>query len=289
MKFTAKKIKEIILEKLSLKVKTISVNSRGWDQDVWIIETDKQKIVFKHPKNNNKVRNTREVIACKLLAKKDIIVPQILYVDDQILIETFLDGSLVEQIDFTKVPRYELYFKAGEVLKRIHSIKTTNFGMITDKTLVGEFSTQIEYLESSLGEELLNLEKTPFYTRRDVEQVMQYFGSNKSVVKNSPSVLLHGDFCNPNIIYTPECEIGVIDFGDLSAGNPMYDVTKIYLDHIGDGAFQACIDGYGEIQLEQVKLFALGWLTWFIPVLWKRNDAHGRVKRLCRVFESIWK
>ncbi len=289
MNFTNKKLKEIVWEKLSLKVKTISVNSKGWDQDVWIIETDKQKIVFKHPKNNNKVRNTREVIACELLAKKGIIVPQILYVDDQILIETFLDGPLLEQIDFTKVHRYEVFFKIGEVLKRIHSIKTTNFGMIKDETLVGEFSTQIEYLESGSGEELLKLEKTPMYSRKDVEQVMHYFESNKSVVKNSPSVLLHADFCDSNLVYTPEGEIGVIDFGDLSAGNPMYDVTKVYIDHIGDGDFQACIDGYGVIQLEQVKLFALIWLTWLIPMLWERNNEHDRVKRLCKVFESIWK
>jgi len=288
MKFTAKKIREIVWEKLSLKVKTLSKNTRGWEHDVWIIETDKQKIVLKHPKNNSKVRNTH-AIACKLLAKKGIIVPQILYIDDQILIETFLDGTYVEKIDFSKVPRYELYFKIGEIFKKIHSIKTTNFGLITDETLVGEFSTQIEYLQSGLSDELLNLEKTQIYSRKDVEQVLQYFESNKSVVKNSPSVLLHADYCDSNLVYTPAGEIGVIDFADLSVGNPMFDVTKVYTEHIGDGAFQAYIDGYGAIRLEQVKLFALRWLIWLIPALWKRNDAHDRVKRLCRVFESIWK
>ena len=35
----------------------------------------------------------------------------------------------------------------------------------------------------------------------------------------------------------------------------MLDITKVY---IGDGAFQAFIDGYGEINTEQVKFFALG-------------------------------
>ncbi|MGC9779531.1 MAG: aminoglycoside phosphotransferase family protein [Candidatus Heimdallarchaeota archaeon] len=288
MNFTNKKLKEIIWEKLSLKVKTLSKNTRGWEHDVWIIETDKQKIVLKHPKNNSKVRNTH-AIACKLLAKKGIIVPQILYIDDQILIETFLDGTYVEQIDFSKVPRYELYFKIGEVFKKIHSIKTTNFGLITDETLVGEFPTQIEYLQSGLSDELLNLEKTQIYSRKDVEQVLQYFESNKSVVKNSPSVLLHADYCDSNLVYTPDGKIGVIDFADLSVGNPMFDVTKVYTEHIGDGAFQAFIDGYGVIHLEQVKFFALRWLIWLIPALWKRNDAHDRVKRLCQVFESIWK
>ncbi|MHA1441912.1 MAG: aminoglycoside phosphotransferase family protein [Candidatus Heimdallarchaeota archaeon] len=289
MKFTTKKIKEIVWEKLSQKVESLTENTKGWDQDVWVIETDIQKVVLKHPKNNNKVRNIRETVACKLLAKKDIIVPQILYVDDEILIETFLDGTLVEQIDFTKVPRYEVYFKTGEALKKIHSIRTTNFGMITDESLVGEFSSQIEYLESSSGEELRNLEETPFYSRKDVNQVMEYFESNKSILKNSSSVLLHADCCDSNLIYTPEGEIGVIDFGDLSTGNPMYDITKVYIDHIGDGAFQACIDGYGTINLEQVKLFAVTWLLWLIPMLWRSKISPARVKRLCRVFESIWK
>lgn len=288
MKFTNNKLKKIVWEKLSLKVKTISRNTRGWEMDVWIMETDKQKIVFKHPMDNRKVRNSH-AIAYKLLAKKGIIVPQILYIDDQILIETFLDGTYLEQIDFSKVPRYEVFLKIGEVFKKIHSIKTTNFGMITDEPLVGKFSTQIEYLQSGLSDELLVLEKTPYYSRKDVEQVLQYFESHKSVVKNSSSVLLHADFCGSNLVYTPDGEIGMIDFADLSVGNPMFDVTKVYTEHIGDGSFQAFKDGYGAIQLEQVKLFALRHLIFLIPALWKRNDEHDRVKRLCQVFETIWK
>jgi aminoglycoside phosphotransferase len=289
MKFSINQIKDIVKEKLSLKVKSISENTDGVDQYVWIICTEKQKIVFKQPKNNSKARNTREVIACKLLTKKGIIVPKILYVDDEILIETFVDGTLVDQVNFSKVSRYDLYFKAGEVLNKIHTIKTTNFGMISDETLTGEFSTQLKYLQTGSSDALLTLEETPFYSKRDVKQVTQYFESHKSLVKNSPSVLLHMDYCDSNLIYTPEGEIAVIDFADLSSGNPMMDITKVYIDHIGDGAFQACIDGYGEIYLEQIKLFALGWLTWLIPALWKRNDSHKRVKRLRQVFESIWK
>ncbi|MHA1187698.1 MAG: hypothetical protein ACTSSK_12650, partial [Candidatus Heimdallarchaeota archaeon] len=61
MNFTNKKIKEIIWEKLSLKVKTITRNTRGWEQDAWIIETDKQKIVLKHPKDNSKVKNIHAI------------------------------------------------------------------------------------------------------------------------------------------------------------------------------------------------------------------------------------
>ncbi|HUU78224.1 MAG TPA: aminoglycoside phosphotransferase family protein [candidate division Zixibacteria bacterium] len=288
MEFTENKIQQIIREKLSLQVHSITENTKGIDQDVWIIETNEQKIVLKHPKNNNKIRNNREVIACNLLAKLDIIVPQILYVDDQILIETFLEGNLVDQVDFSKVSRYDLYFNAGQILEKIHSITTTNFGMVTDDSLVGEFSTQVEYLQADLGE-LLNLEKTPFYSQEDIKQVLQYFESNKSILENSPSVLLHADYSDSNLVYTPDGKIAVIDFGDLSIGNPMLDVTKMYLDHIGDGAFQAFIDGYGEINIEQVKLFALCWLIWLIPALWKRNNSQERVKRLCHVFESIWK
>lgn len=289
MKLTTKKIRDIVMEKLSMKVKSITENTKGCDQDVWIIDTDKQKIVFKHPKNNNKVRNIREVVACKLLAKKDIIVPEILYYDDQILIETFLNGILVEQIDFTKVPRYDTYFEIGKVLKKIHSVKTKNYGMIMNESLVGEFPTQIDYLESSSGEELKNLEATPFYSQKDIEQIIEYYENHKKVVKNSPSVLLHADFCDSNLVYTPNGEIGVIDFGDLSTGNPMYDITKVFIDHIGDGAFQACSDGYGSTQIEQVKLFATTWLFWLIPALWKSDNAHKRVNRLCQVFDSIWK
>jgi aminoglycoside phosphotransferase (APT) family kinase protein len=289
MKLTTKEIKDIVWEKLSLNVKSLYENTRGFDQDVWTLETDRQKVVFKHPKNNKKVRNLREVIACKLLAEKNIIVPKVLYFDDQFLIETFMDGPLVENVDFSKINRYDTYFEIGKVLKKIHSIKTKNFGMVMDESLVGELSTQIDYLESWTGEELRNLEETPFYSREDSKQIMEYFETNKSVVTNSPSVLLHADFCDSNLIHTPSGDIGVIDFADLSVGNPMYDITKVYIDHIGDGAFQACIDGYGDIQLEQVKLIALTWILWLIPALWKKNIEHERVKRLCRVFEDIWK
>jgi aminoglycoside phosphotransferase (APT) family kinase protein len=289
MKFSINQIKDIVKEKLSQNVKSIFETTDGVDQYVWIIDTDTQKIVFKQPKNDNKVRNTREVIACKLLAKIDIIVPQILFVDDEILIETFVEGTQVDKVDFSKVNRSDLYFRAGEVLKRMHSIKTTNFGMVSDETLVGEFSSQLDYLQDGSSDVLLDLEELPFYSKKDVELVIQYFESNKSVIANSPSVLLHMDYCDSNLIYTPEGDIAVIDFADLSVGNPMLDVTKMYMDHFGDGAFQALIDGYGTINFEQIKLLAIGWFSWLITALWKKNNSHERVKQLRQVFESIWK
>jgi len=287
MSFSDTKIQQIIREKLSLKVSSITENIIGWDQDVWIIDTNDQKIVLKHPRKNNKVRNSREVIASKLLAQKGVIVPQILYSDDQILIETFLEGILVEQVDFTKISRNDLYFNAGKVLKKIHSITTTNFGMVTDDSLVGEFSTQVEYTQVGFSKALINLEKTPFYTHDDIRQIRQYFESNKSVLENSPSVLLHADYCDTNLIYTPDGEIAVIDFGDLSVGNPMYDVSMVYLDCVDDGSYQACIDGYGETNLKQVELFGLCRFTYLISAWWNKGDPQKRVERLCRLFESI--
>jgi metal-dependent hydrolase (beta-lactamase superfamily II) len=52
-------------------------------------------------------------------------------------------------------------------------------------------------------------------------------------------------------------------------------------------AFQAFVDGYGEINIEQVKFFALGWLTWLIPFLWE-NIYQKKVNRLIQVYNSIW-
>jgi len=118
--FSASSIKKLILDKLGLEVLGIQENFQGCDQNVWIITTsnsNNEKIVLKHPKNEVYLRIMREVLACELFQRIAINVPRILYWDNEILIETFIVGQLLDKIKFENVSFS--YNKSESVLKDI--------------------------------------------------------------------------------------------------------------------------------------------------------------------------
>ena len=272
----------------TLGLKTIQITdfSLGYDQDVWKVETYMGNLILKHPKNHNLARNQREKLACSHLAEKGINVPKVLYMNENFLIETFIAGNLISEVDFSQNASDMVYRKMGETLHKMHEIKGIDYGLVMSDQLIGE--NPLEEYEEGFLYELKNLKQTHFYSDQDLSQIKRYFYENKSVILNSPSRFLHMDYCDSNLILTPENEIAVIDFGDLSVGNPMYDVAKPYMDHFEQPTWDYFLSGYGTINVEQIQFYCLGWLTWLIPLLAKSSKNDERVKKLQRVYESIW-
>ena len=59
--------------------------------------------------------------------------------------------------------------------------------------------------------------------------------------------------------------VGILDFGDLSAGPPAYDLARLFINHYEDEMFDYFLKGYGKINLEEVKYFVVISLLWLIP------------------------
>ncbi len=280
-------IKNLVSEKLGVQVLSVEENTLGCDQDVWIVQTPAQKVVVKLPKNDKRIRIQREVLACSFLAPKNIIVPTVLYHDNQYLIETFIEGTLGDQWDYSDNSLKSIFTRIGQVLKRMHSVSTEGFGMIKTHELKGEFATQLDYVKPGFYDLLDGFRKTGLISKQEAAQTGHYFEQNILIIRNSDSVLLHADFCLSNLIITPDMNIAVIDFADLTAGNPMIDLAKMYMNHYHDGGFQAFSAGYGPINLPQIEFFAFCWMTWLIPMLYKDPKNTARVNHLLRLFRKI--
>jgi len=285
-------IKEIILEKLDAKVVEIKEDTSGYDQYVWIIATSNpkyQKIVLKKPKNESYFRNIREVIACQKFQELDIMVPTVIYWDEEILIETFIEGAQLDQLDLDKNLQNEIFYELGKILRKIHSIPAQGFGKIKSNELVGEVSNLVEYYDSGFLHHLRNLEETKLYSPEDIQNINNYYETKKKQVDVNNSVLLHADYADSNIILTPNQEIALIDFADLSAGNPMQDYAYMYETYNGTQAFQALLDGYQDFKLEEIEFFTFCRFLWLIPMKWKENNESERLQKMLVLFSSMWK
>ena len=282
-------IKELILEKLNAKVVEIKEDTSGYDQYVWIIATSNpkyQKIVLKKPKNESYFRNIREVIACQKFQELDIMVPTVIYWDEEILIETFIEGSHLDQLDLDNNKQNEIFYELGKILRKIHSIPAQGFGKIRSMELVGEVSSLVEYYDSGFLHHLRNLEETKLYSSEDIQNISNHYETKKKLVEGNKSVLLHADYADSNIIISQNQEIALIDFADLSAGNSMQDFAYMYEKYNGT---QALLDGYQDVKLEEIEFFTFCRFLWLIPMKLKENNKSERLQKMLVLFSSMWK
>jgi aminoglycoside phosphotransferase (APT) family kinase protein len=284
-----KNIKELILDKLDAKVIEIKEDSSGCDQYVWIITTsnpEHRKIVLKKPKNEEYFRIIREVIACKKFHELDILVPTLEYWDEEILIETYIEGTQLDKIDLDINAKNELFFELGKILRKIHNIQTEGFGMVKSKELIGGSSSVID--DSGFLRELRNLEQTKLFSSEDIQSIKTHYETSKKLVRGNKSVLLHADFADSNILITPDQEIALIDFADLSVGNPMQDFAYMYETYNDTKEFQALIEGYQDAEKEEIAFFTFCRFMWLIPLLWKNKKQLERFQKALVLFSSMW-
>lgn len=290
--FTSSFIQKLISDKLGLEVLRIQENTQGCDQYVWILTTSSlrnQRIVLKRPKNNIHFRIIREVLGCQLLQEIGLFVPHILYWDNEILIETYITGVQIDQIDFKFVSKFDLFFKLGEILKKIHTIPAKGIGHIKSMELVGEFSNLQDYFKVGFSDELQNLKSTGLFSAIDTQKILDYFETNKNLTKRERSVLLHTDYADSNILYTSNNEIALIDFADLSVGYPMQDFAYMYETYYNTPAFDALMEGYQKVDLSQIEFFAFCRFLWLIPLFWKNKVNLDRLQRILQLFTALWK
>jgi fructosamine-3-kinase len=166
MKLSVNEIKQIMEQKLRLKTFKITDFSLGYDQDVWKVETSMETLILKCPKKHNLVRNQREKLSCSLMAEKGLIAPNVLYMDENVLIETFIVGTLVSEVDFSNNESEMVYRKIGETLSKMHEIKGKNYGLVMSDQLIGE--NLLEEYEEGFLDELKILKQTHFYSEQDL-------------------------------------------------------------------------------------------------------------------------
>ncbi len=123
-----------------------------------------------------------------------------------------------------------LMFQCGELLAKIHRIKTRGFGFFDEeKAKMGEsggiLNSWEEHVFTSLESNLQYLLGLNLITEEKAERIRQVFKENKSLMELKQGVLVHGDYCDHNVMVSHGKITGVIDWEDCISGDPVHDIA----------------------------------------------------------------
>lgn len=129
---------------------------------------------------------------------------------------TWVEGIDLEEM-LSTLPEEEQFLlgcQAGEILKKIHSIKVDEQD-IPDKTKAEKKLVQLENYETS------NVRI------QDDQDAVQYVKEHIGQIWKEKPVYQHGDFHPGNLIYMNDGSIGVIDFNRWEVGDPYEEFYKL--------------------------------------------------------------
>ncbi len=198
---------------------------------------------------------------------------------------TWLDGRDLESVlpELPEKEQYQLGRRAGEILKRIHSVKLDDADIPTRTKQEKKLFQLARYEESVFR--LPNDETAIKYVKENIDQIWKV-----------PPVYMHGDYHPGNLIYLEDGTIGVIDFNRWEVGDPYEEFYK--LESFGtECSIPYCvgqIDAYfgdeipedfwttNAIYVAHASLFSIKWAEKF-----GRQDIDGMVVRAKRAFENF--
>lgn len=183
---------------------------------------------------------------------------------------TFRIFSWIEGIEIKKElgnclakEQYELGVQSGEILKKIHQIKSPLDRVGWSEYYNHKINTKIEnYKNCGIA-----IEKS--------EELIAYIETHRILLDNRPQNFLHGDFHIGNMLLTPQKKLAVIDFNRLDFGDPWEEFNRITWTAEQSAWFASGqINGYfnNDVPSEFFKLMALyigvnqlGAIPWAIP------------------------
>ncbi|EEK83551.1 phosphotransferase enzyme family protein [Bacillus cereus ATCC 4342] len=163
--------------------------------------------------------------------------------------------------------QYHAGRKAGEVLKRIHSIEKES---ASSKWGTARWNKYERYIEALADYEVNFL---------DLKPVLTFVENHKDLLKNRPITFLHDDFHPANSMIHNK-EFIVIDFGGYDFGDPIHDFynVAIFTTRISKPFAVGQVRGYcgGEPSLHFWKLYSLyAAMTFPADIVWtNRSTPH---------------
>jgi aminoglycoside phosphotransferase (APT) family kinase protein len=178
---------------------------------------------------------------------------------------TWISGEKVEDIlsSLSITQQYNLGLKAGKYLKQIHRIPAPlnqsewaeRFNRKIDRNIAKFYACNIKFPSS--------------------DKVIDFINDNRHLLQNRPQTFQHGDYHIGNMIFSPEKELGIIDFNRFDYGDPWEEFNRITWNVRKSPSFaNGYINGYFDNQVPDLffRLMALyiasnqlGSIPWAIP------------------------
>lgn len=174
------------------------------------------------------------------LASKNFSMPKLLNVDysEKRIRSTYeyIDGEMLEAVinNYSLSEQYELGYKAGVMLRDIHSVKSTN--MLEIKSFKEVYASKIERIIQKYKESDLSNDK--------IDCLIEYIVENKHLINDQPMTFQHGDYHISNMIIKDN-DLYIIDFDRYDILDPWEEFNRIVFSaSISESFAKGQIDGY---------------------------------------------
>jgi aminoglycoside phosphotransferase (APT) family kinase protein len=254
--------KIIFKEKIKDNILSVVDKSKGANHHVYIFYCENNNYVIRMPLKETKSKLVHEAWALEKWYSQGIKVPKIYHAEPCIIIEEFIDGLDLEEMKLSQEEYKKLYFEIGAQIKKMHSVKTKNYGFFNEYG-IGQFESWHEFLENDFMENLNTICDKNLITEELKKEMIEYFESRKDCLNYSDPRLLHSDLAENNIIVSQKNKLkGIIDASDSISGDPMYDLAIMYYNN--QKRFRFMAEGYGKenINMNKIKFYTFYHLVW---------------------------
>ncbi len=212
-----------------ITVTTIQQNDEGWDNCVFIINNE---IIFRFPRDPEAARrlDLERRLLPELQKVTNIPIPQFEFVSSDCpeIKRLFVGYRMIKGVPLTPALLRQLHSEAliQKIAAQIAEFLSSLHSFPVEKALeLGVSSNQKKERILTFYQEIKR-KVFPFLKHQEQEWTRNLFKSflnNEQFFQYSP-VLLHGDFSSDHILFDKDQEkIGIIDFGDISIGDPACD------------------------------------------------------------------
>lgn len=187
----------------------------GEANEVYEVSLDNGKIVILRITRGKYASFARENWAINKVKSLGVPVPKMIFLADKYCVMEKIDGEPLERgkIDFFKLSKKDqrkYLNQAGEILAKIHSVKTNGFGEL-DSSGNGEFKNESKFLET-------------YSKKNDLSsEILKAIEIIKNFDYPSDINLCHGDYANKHILVKDNEIVGIIDWGEARSDNFVYD------------------------------------------------------------------
>lgn len=212
----------------------------GEANEVYDLTLDNDKHVILRISTSGHPNFLQEKWALEKVKKLGVPVPEILLIkfltiegkEKSLCLMEKVEGEPLERgnIDFDKLDvnlRKNLINQAGEILTKIHSIKTEGFGWIIGKGKA-EFRTSDELIDNLVNkqDEVEKMANEEGIDQAHIESAYKIIKSFRDVYSKVSPRLNHGDYSHKHFMVKDNKITCILDWGGVRSDTPIYDFAN---------------------------------------------------------------
>jgi aminoglycoside phosphotransferase (APT) family kinase protein len=231
---------------------------------VFVVKSDQGDFVLRIPIKDRYAKQKIEshAFAFSHWRKVGVPVPKTIKKGEWWLLEEKVKGEDWEDSKLSKEDDRRLAFELGKIAKKMHSVKVKGFGEISNGR--GKYVRLDEDIIEDFYGNIKEIRKKKLVSKKLIDKWIEYFESNKGYLDEvKGGRLIHCDLTDDNIMVENGKISGIIDGGDVMSGDPYYELGIIYQKY-SDSLVKEFFRGYGKVDMERVRFYAVYYLAWSV-------------------------